>query len=110
MQLKTLWGVCNQIPVYDAPVEMFGEAVFRNKTLPDTCMENRLPMRAKEAILGLNKENLSNPADVKAYWDRISDKYEPAMKVHSFRVLTQVDKLLECNLKLRICQKLKSTR
>lgn len=93
------------MPVYNEPVEVYGEAVFHSKHHGTRTLENILPMTAKEA------NRLCPSSDSRAkFWSDIKDQYEPAVKVHSYRLITQTDRLIACNLRLRTLDKLRELR
>lgn len=104
LQLKVLWSVCGQVPVYNEPVEVYGEAVFCSKSHGERKIENILPKTVKDAKIECR--HLDPKATVQ-YWSGIKEDYEPAVKVHSYRLVTQLDKLIDCNLRLRILDKLR---
>lgn len=87
--------------MYNYPVEIFGEAVLRNRALPDTAMENKLPMNSGD--VSREHEATENQTE---FWNKISREYEPAVKVHSYRKVSQASKLIDCNMKMRICASL----
>lgn len=105
MRLKVIWSVCGQVPVYSEPVELYGEAVFRAKSHTDSEIENILPMTVKDAIVQQRKETHKSAA---LFWDSIQERYEPAIKVHSYRLVTQIDRLVDCNMRLRVFDKLRN--
>lgn len=106
LQLKVIWAVCDQVPVYNTPVEVYAEAVFRNKAHHDKDAANILPWTV---IDSLNELNHYPATSASQYWSSIKDKYEPALKIHSYRLITQLDRLIDCNLRLRIVDELNST-
>lgn len=106
LKLPLLWTCEKTTPIYNETVELFGETVFRSRAHGDTEMENKLPRNTKDFINEINELELSGQSK-SGFWSTVSQKYEAALKVHSCRFVTQATKLVECNLKLRMCQKLR---
>lgn len=92
------------MPVYNQPVEVYGEPVFYSKLYGESTMQNILPMTSRDAQIATG--GLDANAAVQ-YWSDIRDQYEPALKVHSYRLINQMDRLITCNLRLRMLDKLR---
>lgn len=85
-------------------MEIYGEAVFRSKSHRDRDTQNILAKTIKDVLIEYND---IPSAEQSQFWMNLNQNYEPALKVHSYRLVTQVDKLIACNLRLRISTKLR---
>lgn len=96
--MKTLWNVCDKIPAYGQPVEVYGEAVLL-KEGRTTRSSPELPRNIKDAYEELKTVD---PEQIPLFWELLQKEYQPALKIHSYRFITQPSKLIDCNLRLRI--------
>lgn len=67
--------------------------------------KSSLPRNIRDAF---EESKTVKPELIPLFWDLLKEEYEPTLKIHSYRLITQPRKIIDCNLRLRISGLMKS--